>query len=131
MTVVVDDLFTSTAYHGADAAQAQRTGARNGHRWCHMTSTADDVGYVELHRMARQIGMRRAWFQGDHYDLVPRRREIAVALGAVPVTGFEVAMITLYDRRGRERPTYGSTDRTGGIVAVRVSSGQLSLFSGV
>lgn len=128
MTVVVDDLFTSQAYHGADVAQVRRVGSRNGHRWCHMTSTADDADYAELHRMARCIGMRPSWFQGDHYDLTPRRRDIAVSLGAIEVSGLEVAMITLYDRRGRERPEYGSTDRTGGIGAVRASSGQLALF---
>jgi hypothetical protein len=27
--------------------------------------------------------MRRAWFQGNHYDLVPTKRALAVRLGAI------------------------------------------------
>lgn len=112
MPVIVDDLFTSTAYHGDGKEQARRVGARNGNRWSHMTSTADDTDYAELHEMARHIGMRRAWFQGDHYDLTPGRRAHAVKLGAQEVTRLELSMVCLYDRRGRERPDYGTPDKT-------------------
>lgn len=74
MTVYVDSLFdwSGAGYHGADAAQAERVGARNGHRWCHMVS---DLGpdVLELHAMAAKLGLKRAWFQGDHYDLTPGR----------------------------------------------------------
>ena len=34
--------------------------------WCHM---ATDGGFDELHAFAARLGLRRAWFQGDHYDL--------------------------------------------------------------
>src|SRR5918999_935750 len=48
-------------------------------RWCHM---ATDGSFEELHAFAARIGLRRAWFQRDHYDLPPRGRAAAVALGA-------------------------------------------------
>jgi Ser/Thr protein kinase RdoA (MazF antagonist) len=45
----------------------------------------------ELHAFAARLGLRSAWFQSkpgrpekDHYDLDARRRELALALGAVP-----------------------------------------------
>jgi hypothetical protein len=54
---------------------------------CHLTT--DDLSLSELHRFAERLGMRRDWFQrhdfAPHYDLVPRRRELALALGAVHV----------------------------------------------
>ena len=43
----------------------------------------------ELHEMAARIGMTRAWFQGDHYDLTPSRRELAVKHGAREAGRFE------------------------------------------
>src|SRR3954452_17098667 len=48
-------------------------------RWCHM---ATDGSFAELHAFAARLGLRRAWFQGDHYDLPPHGRERALALGA-------------------------------------------------
>ena len=41
--------------------------------------------FTELHAMADLLGLRRAWFQGDHYDLTPIKREVAIRLGALPV----------------------------------------------
>ena len=49
-------------------------------RWGHMI--ADTEG--ELHEMAADIGLQRAWYQGDHYDLVPTKRVLAICLGAIP-----------------------------------------------
>ena len=46
-------------------------------RWCHMVC---DGGFEELHAFAAQLGMPRARFQGDHYDLPPWVLERAVAL---------------------------------------------------
>jgi len=49
---------------------------------CHLF--ADTEG--ELHAFAKSIGLRRSWFQPKsfpHYDLTKRRREAAVARGAV------------------------------------------------
>jgi hypothetical protein len=81
MAVYVDALSEwSGGYRGDAAAQAKRVGSCNGHRWCHMLS---DGGDDELHAFAARIGLKRSWFQGDHYDLTPSRREKAVRLGAV------------------------------------------------
>lgn len=118
MPIIVDDIFqvVPSQYHGADAAlvaQATRVGARNGHRWSHLSSTPDDdPDFTKLHAFARRIGMQRAWFQGDHYDVTPGRRAQAVRYGAFEVTRLELSMVLLYDRKGRERPTYGTPDKT-------------------
>lgn len=52
---------------------------------CHLFT--DTLDLEELHAIAAKIGMKRAWFQDSrsapHYDLVPRRRAAAVALGVV------------------------------------------------
>ena len=76
--IYVDDLqkWSPSTYRNPQAAHV---GARNGHQWCHMT--ADTL--AELHEMAARIGLRRAWFQGNHYDLTPHRRKVALAAGAV------------------------------------------------
>lgn len=60
-----------------------------GWKWsqsCHMFS--DDL--EALHAFAYRIGLRREWFQArervPHYDLNPRRREVAVIAGVVELT---------------------------------------------
>lgn len=79
--VYVDSLVEwSGPYRGDGASQAKRVGARNGHQWCHLL--ADEADCDELHDFARRIGLRREWFQRNHYDLTPARRARAVALGA-------------------------------------------------
>lgn len=85
MAVYVDRLaaHSPASYRGLGAAQAARVGARNGHLWCHLV--ADEADCLELHEFAARIGMKRSWFQGDHYDLVPSRRARAVILGAIEV----------------------------------------------
>lgn len=54
---------------------------------CHMFCDLGDEDL--LHALAARIGMRRSWFQrdrdGGHYDLVPSKRALAVAGGAVEV----------------------------------------------
>lgn len=52
--------------------------------WCHMCST-EGADAAELHEMAVKIGMKRSWFQGDHYDLRKSRRELAIQYGAIPL----------------------------------------------
>lgn len=51
---------------------------------CHMMS---DVSDEELHLFAEQLGLRRGYFQGDHYDLTTKKRELAVRNGAVECEG--------------------------------------------
>lgn len=62
---------------------------------CHMFT--DTVDLTDLHAMAAQIGMKRAWFQqvraAPHYDLTASRRRAAVALGAVEVVRHEAVGI--------------------------------------
>ena len=65
-----------------------------GHGWqlhghtvhnCHLFSDAD---VNELHAFAERMGMKRERFQDKripHYDLIPTRRRLAVACGAVEV----------------------------------------------
>lgn len=62
---------------------------------CHMFTDSLDI--EELHAFAQQLGMRREWFQphrvAPHYDLTPRRREVAVALGAHEVGRREASQL--------------------------------------
>ena len=76
------------SYHDKQAA---RVGTRNNHLWCHLFS--DEVDCEELHNFAAQIGMRRSWFQANHYDLVPSRRARAVQLGAKELSDKEAVAI--------------------------------------
>jgi hypothetical protein len=52
---------------------------------CHLLADSD----AELLAFARRLGLRRAWLQRDpkyrvpHFDLTAKRRERALALGAV------------------------------------------------
>lgn len=64
--------------------------------WCHMIADSDE----ELHRMAGRIGLKRGWFQGDHYDLRRRPRERALALGALEATSRQ--LVHLRRRRRAE-----------------------------
>ena len=57
-----------------------------GKMWCHLL--ADNLS--ELHAFARQLGLKREWFQSPpksrypHYDLTAAMREVALSLGALP-----------------------------------------------
>jgi len=68
--------------------------------WCHM---ATDGGFDELHAFAARLGLRRAWFQGDHYDLPPHGRAAAVALGAEEVGTAELLLRMAGPRGDRAR----------------------------
>ena len=92
MSVYVDGLAIWTGkYSGDDAGQAERVGARNGHKWCHLI--ADEADCEELHVFAAALGCKRAWFQRDHYDLTPARRAKAVAAGAIEVNRRQLVQI--------------------------------------
>jgi len=51
--------------------------------WFHLMSDEEDDR--EIHVFAAKIGLKRTWFQGDHYDIVEKKREHAIELGAIPV----------------------------------------------
>lgn len=55
--------------------------------WAHLVS---DTSHDELHRFADGLGLRREWFQGDHYDVPADVRERALEQGARAVTAAEL-----------------------------------------
>jgi hypothetical protein len=81
VTVLVDEL---AAYPEEMVARKAR---KHGRKWCHLVS---DKSLEELHEFAGRIGLKRAWFQRDHYDLTPGMRVRAVRAGAVEVTAREL-----------------------------------------
>jgi hypothetical protein len=58
-----------------------------GRRWAHLVS---DSSYDELHAFGARLGLRREWFQGDHYDVPEHVREAALRLGAEAVSSREL-----------------------------------------
>jgi predicted metal-dependent HD superfamily phosphohydrolase len=50
-----------------------------------------DASLAELHAFAASIGVSRRAFDLDHYDVAAERYDVAVAAGAVPVGGRELA----------------------------------------
>lgn len=62
--------------------------------WCHMVADTDE----ELHALAAKIGLKREWFQkkpgkrrGNHYDLIPTKRALAVRHGAKEISDRELS----------------------------------------
>ena len=70
MTVYIDDMYRYAI------------GQFKGMKMSHMIS--DNV--EALHDMAARLGLRRAWHQGDHYDVPLDARARAVRMGAVEIT---------------------------------------------
>ncbi len=91
MTILVDQL------RGYETKLRHKT-------WCHMVS---DTSEAELHEFAARLGLKREWAQlrpkasAAHYDLVPTKRALAVKLGAVEVTGRELAIRNFDGLRAR------------------------------
>jgi hypothetical protein len=83
MTVYVDDFY---------AAYGRM-------KMCHLLADTDE----ELHAMAADIGVDRRHHQngmsGSHYDIAKGKRTIAIALGAVPITYRQAAMMTKNRRK--------------------------------
>ena len=77
-----------------------------GELWAHLVSDAD---YDELHAFAARLGLRREWFQGDHYDVPARVRERAIAQGALPVESRE--LVRRLRAAGLRRPRRTSVAR--------------------
>jgi len=85
--------------------------------WCHM---ATDGEFEELHAFAARLGLRRAWFQRDHYDLPPHGRAAAVALGAEQVSTGELLRRMAGPRGDRARRRALAPD---GVTWLRGSEG--------
>ena len=60
-----------------------------GRRWAHLVS---DCSYEELHAFADQLGLARAWFQGDHYDVPSEVRQEALRRGAMAISSRELVV---------------------------------------
>ncbi len=73
--------------------------------WCHLVS---DHSFDELHAFAASIGIPRHRFQGDHYDLPPHLRELAVEFGAREVGTRELTHRMTGPRGDRVRQRRGS-----------------------
>ncbi len=70
---------------------------------CHMIADTSD----ELHAMARSIGVRRKWCQGEgtakeHYDICLAKRKMAVEAGAQEITQRETVKL-IADFAARQR----------------------------
>ena len=64
---------------------------------CHMAADTE----AELHAMAMLIGVRRKWYQGDHYDVCMSMRARAVWNGAKEITQRELVKIVRGKREAR------------------------------
>lgn len=73
----------------------------------HMIATSEK----ELHAMAQNIGIRRRWYQGDHYDISKGKRRLAVEAGAVEVNMKEMAGIRWCIREERRFTSPGQALR--------------------
>ena len=57
----------------------------------------------ELHAMADKIGLKRKWYQGDHYDVSYGLRQKAIEFGAKELTMRELSKKSMELRRERTR----------------------------
>ena len=60
----------------------------HGRHFAHLVS---DTSYAELHALARVVGLHPRSFDGDHYDVPDVRWHDAVAAGATPTSGVDLA----------------------------------------
>jgi Protein of unknown function (DUF4031) len=67
---------------------------------CHMIADTE----AELHAMADKIGLKRKWYQGDHYDVALVTRALAVRHGAVEITWKQCSAMMYFQRRGLPMP---------------------------
>jgi len=61
----------------------------------HMIADSDQ----ELHAMADRIGVKRKWFQSDHYDICLAMRIKAIAAGAIEITLRQLSAMAIQKRR--------------------------------
>lgn len=60
---------------------------------------------TELHALAAKIGIARAHFHVDHYDICMKKRELAIKFGAQPVTMRQASAMVMMARAGRRMGT--------------------------
>lgn len=95
MAVYVDDMHTSPL------------GKFGRMKMSHMMADSLD----ELHAFAAKIGIKRRWFQGDHYDISKTRRALAVHLGAKEITMREMAAFRAFQRVKEAAATPGKGEQ--------------------
>lgn len=99
MPVYVDQL---RVYGGEDAPRCFQFKPS-----CHMYADTLD----ELHALASRIGMRRSWFQNKpslpHYDLTPRKRNLAIRAGAIIHTDQQMVEFMISRRNSLKQPRLG------------------------
>ncbi|MEM7289462.1 MAG: DUF4031 domain-containing protein [Pseudomonadota bacterium] len=88
MTVYVDDMYI----------QFGRM------KMCHLMSDEPEGVHDEIHEFANRIGMRRSWFDEDHYDVSISLRKKAVEAGAIEISWREMVKVRRA-KYGRERRT--------------------------
>lgn len=67
--------------------------------------TDDQASYDELHAFAVKIGLKRCWFQRDHYDLTTRAKaSAAAAAGAVLISLRDVGRLSMKTRWMKANP---------------------------
>jgi hypothetical protein len=71
-------------------------GQFRGMRMSHMIADTED----ELHAMADKLGLKREWYQGDHYDVSKGVRGKAIAFGAREITVRQLSAMTMLRRWG-------------------------------
>ena len=88
-----------------------------GRLWSHLAS---DVSYDELHAfVARELGIPRRAFQGDHYDIPEDLYEVAVAAGAQPVECRELLSRLMAAGLRRRKPGHPEPRGAGAASAPR------------
>ena len=87
--------------------------------WCHMATDGD---FEELHAFAARLGLRRSWFQRDHYDLPPHGRLAALAAGAEAVPTGEL-LLRMTGPRGDRARRRALRARDGGVTWLRGAGG--------
>lgn len=91
MTVYVDDMYTVPM---GEFNPKHRRGVT--YKMSHMIADTE----AELHIMASKLGLKREWYQGDHYDVTKSKRlEAIVKHGAVAVTLRQLAAMSALRRR--------------------------------
>lgn len=101
MAVYVDDMQSRARVGRLDAV------------WSHLQ--ADTT--AELHAFAARLGLRRGWVQHadkptEHYDLTDSKRQLALRLGAVPITYMGADSMDLLRRKTAAFKATGNADLT-------------------
>jgi RimJ/RimL family protein N-acetyltransferase len=91
--------------------------------WCHLVS---DTAYDELHMFAKQLGIPRLAFQGDHYDLHEAGRARAVTLGASAVNSRDIVR-ALRNSGLRRGPRFATLNDVSHLPAPRLETERLVL----